>query len=341
VLVPAILDSAGAHCSIDAKAIRTHRAWVGRTGKASGMSSAQFCQSCGHRLLPDVRFCTNCGNPAAAREGDDFTIPPRSAQDQWPGTPEPFEPPVPRARPVQQAQPVQRAQPVHRPQGRPPPPPRSRRPLLAVLIAVIVIGAGTGIALAAMHSHKPRSTAAGGIANHSSHTPAASTSPTSSPTSASSSAAAVPPRQQAAQALAGLLSQSGSDRAAVVGAVAAVQSCSGNLSQDEKVFRNSASSRQSLLAQLSDLPHRSLLPQAMLTDLTAGWQASVQADQDFVTWVQDEISQGCSMDSKADPAFAAATAPDTEATIDKKAFLRLWNPIAVSYSLPTYQYTEI
>jgi hypothetical protein len=212
--------------------------------------------------------------------------------------------------------------------------------LLAALIAVIVIGGGTGIALAAMHSHKPRSTAVGSVASRS-HNSTGSTSPSSSPTSASSSPAAVPPRQQAAQALAGLLSQSGSDRAAVVGAVAAVQSCSGNLSQDESVFRNSASSRQSLLTQLSNLPHRSLLPQAMLTDLTAGWQASVQADQDFVTWVQDEISQGCSMNSKADPAFAAATAPDTEATIDKKAFLRQWNPIAVSYSLPTYQYTQI
>lgn len=328
--VPAVLDTVAAHCSIDPKAKGTRPAWVGRRGKASTMSSAQFCHRCGQQLLPDVRFCTACGYPTAQpahdagqRSGDygadlppdDYTIPP--AQQ-------------PRVDPP-------RGQP---PRGRPSR--GSRRPLLAVLIAVIVIGAGTGIAIAAMQSHKtPGTTAAGSTASHGSHSPAVSTAASSTPTSAPSSGAPVPSREQAAQALAGLLSQSGSDRAAVVGAVAAVQSCSGDLSRDETVFRDSASSRQSLLTKLSDLPHRSALPMTMLDDLTAGWQASVQADQDFATWVRDEISAGCSTDSKANLAFADATAPDNEATADKKAFLRQWNPIAATYSLQRYQYTQI
>jgi hypothetical protein len=271
-------------------------------------SPARFCYRCGHELQPDVRFCTACGHQAE---------PPRAD----PGQPSGYGA-VPTAVDFTI------------------PPRRSRRPLLVALVAVIVIGAGTGIAIAAMPSHKtPGSDAAGNTANHTSHSPAVSASATSKPTSAPPPSP--PPQEQAAQALANLLAQSGSDRAKVLGAVSAVESCSGSLSRDETVFRNAASSRQTLLTKLSDLPHRSKLPARMLADLTAGWQASITADQDFATWVQDEISQGCSTHSQANPAFKDAGVPDTQATTDKKAFVRQWNPIAARYSLPKYQYSQI
>jgi hypothetical protein len=79
----------------------------------------------------------------------------------------------------------------------------------------------------------------------------------------------------------------------------------------------------------------------MLQDLTAAWQASGQADQDFATWTHDEISQGCSTNDQSDASYQAATAPDNQATKDKKAFAALWAAIANEYDLPLYQYNQI
>ena len=102
--------------------------------------------------------------------------------------------------------------------------------------------------------------------------PAPSAAP--SPVSSAVSSPALPPRRQAAQALAVLLAQSGTDRAAVTQAVGAVADCSAGLSQDEAIFSNAASSHQALLGKLAALPDRSALPASMLQDLTTAWQAS-------------------------------------------------------------------
>jgi hypothetical protein len=74
----------------------------------------------------------------------------------------------------------------------------------------------------------------------------------------------------------------------------------------------------------------------MLRDLTSAWQASLEADQDFEAWAQDQVSSGC-VPNQPDLHFQAANGPDLRATADKKAFLRLWNPLAVHYNLATYQ----
>jgi hypothetical protein len=151
----------------------------------------------------------------------------------------------------------------------------------------------------------------------------------------------VPPQRQAAQALAALLAQSGTDRAAVTRAVGAVADCSPGLSQDETIFSNAASSHQALLGKLAALPDRSALPAAMLQDLTMAWQASGDADQDFANWTRDEISHGCSTNYRSDSSYRAAVGPDGQATRDKKAFAALWTAIATEYGLPLYQYNQI
>ena len=173
---------------------------------------------------------------------------------------------------------------------------------------------------------------------------APATAPASSPVSSSPSAVsspALPPRRQAAQALAGLLAQSGTDRAAVTQAFNAVADCSPGLSQDETTFSTAASSRQALLGKLAALTDRSALPASMLQDLTTAWQASGQADQDFANWTQDEISHGCSTNYQSDASYRAAMVPDKQATKDKKAFAALWTAIANEYGLPSYQYNQI
>jgi hypothetical protein len=163
----------------------------------------------------------------------------------------------------------------------------------------------------------------------------------SSSVPAAVSSPALPPQRQAAQALAALLAQSGTDRAAVTQAVSAVADCSPGLSQDETIFRTAASSHQALLAKLAGLPGRSALPASMLQDLTTAWQASGQADQDFANWTRDEISHGCSTDYQSDASYQAATRPDEQATKDKQAFAALWTAIANEYGLPSYQYNQI
>jgi hypothetical protein len=147
--------------------------------------------------------------------------------------------------------------------------------------------------------------------------------------------------EQAAQALSSLLAQSGTDRSAVVNAVSTVETCSGDLSQDETTFSQATSQRQALLSKLAALPGRSMLSAPMVQDLTLAWQASAQADQDFVKWTQDEIAQGCTTNDQSDPSFKAATAPDNEATKYKKAFAALWAPVASQYGLPAYQYNQL
>ncbi len=171
----------------------------------------------------------------------------------------------------------------------------------------------------------------------SSPAPSAVSSPATSPVSPP----ALPPRRQAAQALAALLAQSGTGRAAVTQAVTAVAGCSAGLSQDETIFSNAASSHQALLGKLAALPDRSALPASMLQDLTAAWQASGEADQDFARWTQDEISQGCSTNYQSDASYQAAAAPDDQATKDKKAFAAMWAAIANEYGLPLYPYNQI
>ncbi|HJY56252.1 MAG TPA: hypothetical protein VJ418_07715, partial [Streptosporangiaceae bacterium] len=150
-----------------------------------------------------------------------------------------------------------------------------------------------------------------------------------------------PSRRQAAQALAVLLAQSGTDRTAITQAVSAVEDCSPGLSQDETTFSDAASSRQALLGKLAALPDRSALPASMLQDLTTAWQASGKADQDFANWTQDEISHGCSTNYQSDASYRAATGPDDRATQDKKAFAALWTAIANEYGLPSYHYNQI
>jgi len=121
----------------------------------------------------------------------------------------------------------------------------------------------------------------------------------------------------------------------------AVAACSPGLRQDETIFANAASSHQALLGKLAALPGRSALPAPMLQDLTAAWQASGQADQDFAQWTRDEISHGCSTNFQSDASYQAAGAPDGQATKDKQAFAALWTAIADEYGLPLYQYNQI
>ena len=150
-----------------------------------------------------------------------------------------------------------------------------------------------------------------------------------------------PARQQAAQGLSALLAQSVAVRGSVVSAFGDLTRCGPQVAQDAAAFRQAAASRERLISRLAALPGRSALPAPMIAALTKAWQASVQADQDFAAWAQDESSHGCHKNSTSDPHFRAAAGPDNRATQYKKVFTASWNPIAAQYGLPTYQWDQL
>jgi hypothetical protein len=202
--------------------------------------------------------------------------------------------------------------------------------LLGVVAIAVVVGALTAAFLVFAPFHHKNAVAQ-------------QTSPpvTAQPSSAAASPSSVPAPQQAAESLAGLLQKSVADRSAIAQAVSDVNQCGPNLNQDPSVFEAAATSRQNLLAQLANLPDRSALSPAMLAVLTSAWQNSIKADQDFAEWARDEISQGCTPDDQSDPGAEAAVGPDGQATTSKESFVRLWDPVAAQYGLPSYQWNQL
>jgi hypothetical protein len=163
----------------------------------------------------------------------------------------------------------------------------------------------------------------------------------SAPAQAQGSATQSAAERVAAQALAGLLAQSATDHSSIANAVTDVNKCGPNLTSDVHVFRQAASSRRQLLTKLATLPDRSALPTQVTQQLTSAWQASQQADEDYTAWAGDQISHSCKADDTSNANYQAATAPDNQATAAKMAFVGLWNPIAASYGLPSYQWNEL
>jgi hypothetical protein len=191
-----------------------------------------------------------------------------------------------------------------------------RRMPVPVIVAAALVAIVAGVVIFWAHSG---GTAAGG---------ATGTTPSSSSQDA---------RRLAAVRLSGLVAQSVTDRTAVIDAAADVRGCGSSLGQDAQTFARAGSSRQLLLSRLGSLPGRSLLPAAMLRDLTGAWQASAQVDTDLARWAQDNIAHGCHGHSRSDARLRASVVPEAQAGADKQAFASLWNPVARQYGLTTYQ----
>jgi hypothetical protein len=243
--------------------------------------------------------------------------------------------------------------------GPPPGPPRQpprrhdgNRPgtSLTLWIIVLVVLLGGGAAAALLIAHPFRHAAAGGTAaGATSPAVAASAAAPDATTGAASPAASPAPsasasavtEQQAATRVASMLSQSGSDRAAIVSAAASVGSCGSGLDSAAKVFDDAATSRQSLLASLTSMPGRAALPPALISDLTSAWQASIAADQAYAQWANDEVTKVCVPNDTSDAGYLATKTPNANATKYKKAFVAQWNPVAARYGLTRYQQGQL
>ena len=177
----------------------------------------------------------------------------------------------------------------------------------------------------------------------SSQSPSPSQSATPSPTSPVSqdSTATTSNVAQVVRRLGDLLATSALQRQGVSGATADIADCT-NLEQAQSRLSNSAGQRQALLNQLSNVPVSSLPGGAqMLSDLTNGWQASIESDNSYAQWAADEISQGCTPNDTGDSNYQAAQGTDQEATSDKGNFTTAWDALAPQYGLPSYSASDI
>ena len=102
-----------------------------------------------------------------------------------------------------------------------------------------------------------------------------------------------------------------------------MEGCKG-LPADAQTFSKAAANRGTLLSKLAQLPGRSALPAAMISDLTNGWQASATVDADLAKWATSEAGH-CKKNDLKNPAYAASLPFDSKATNGKTAFVKQWN----------------
>ena len=198
------------------------------------------------------------------------------------------------------------------------------------LIPALAIGAVALIAIVALV-----------IANSGGGSPSPNASSGSAGATTSATPASDAAQKAAAQQLAALLPQSGSDHAAVNAAVGDLDACK-RLKPARTALGTAQQNRENLLAQLRTLPGRDALPPDLLAALTAAEQASAQVDGHLHDWAQDLINGGCDpKTAQNDPQYQASLGGDTTASTNKAKFIKLWNPLAQKYGLQTYQTGQI
>jgi hypothetical protein len=206
---------------------------------------------------------------------------------------------------------------------------------VAVAVGIVIVVFGTH----ALSSMTGSSSSGNGTAAAPMPIASSANGTTASTGTSASSGTSVMTQQQAATALSGLLVQSGTDLADINAAIASVKGCT-DLTADAQTFTKVAANRRTLLAKLKQLPGRSALSPAMLTDLTDGWQASATVDTDLANWATSEVGH-CAKNDLGNPAYTASLPYDSKATSVKTAFLQQWNGLARKYGLTAYRPSQI
>jgi hypothetical protein len=71
---------------------------------------------------------------------------------------------------------------------------------------------------------------------------------------------------------------------------------------------------------------------AVKSDLITALRDSLDADQDYLTWAQQQLNTGCTPTAQSS-AYATAYAADQQANAAKAQFAQVWDPIAARYGL--------
>ncbi|HVB41522.1 MAG TPA: protein kinase [Streptosporangiaceae bacterium] len=207
------------------------------------------------------------------------------------------------------------------PQYSPPPGRRSHGTLISVLVAALAVAAAAVTTAVVLTSHDKNNTNSGSTLSP----------PPSSLAPATVSSAA---RAQAAQ-LSKLLGTSVQSHGALQTAVLDIEdNCTSlsasQFSADVAAIQSADNQRQTEYNQAQGLDTSALRSGAALkSDLMTALFASLQADNNYLSWAQQEQS-GCFVSSQSS-AYAAANAHSSRASAAKSDFASLWNPIAPSY----------
>jgi len=190
----------------------------------------------------------------------------------------------------------------------------------AVVAAVTVAAVAVAVAPAS-HGHGiPQSTPT------SLTSPAVRTSPVS-PTSASPSPS--PSSRAEATAVSKLLTSGATSSIRLTDATDNVQACT-DLSRGVRQIQRVRDQRQAEYDQAQNLSTGALPGGAELkTDLTQALSYSLMADNDYLTWAQQQVAD-CQVGSQS----SAAVTAGARARNYKAMFVSRWNPIAAQYALP-------
>ncbi|MFI1223048.1 MULTISPECIES: hypothetical protein [unclassified Streptomyces] len=169
---------------------------------------------------------------------------------------------------------------------------------------------------------------------------AAQSSPVADPTTK----AAPDPAKPQAEGLDKLLADSNNSRAAVIGAVEKIKSCK-DLDRANTDLKGAAQQRRDLVTRLEGLTVDKLPENAALTSsLNRAWKASAAADEHYATWARQakknkSVCKGGQARSTNET--AKANQQSGVATQAKREASKLWNAIAVKYSLTEHTPTEL
>jgi serine/threonine protein kinase len=199
----------------------------------------------------------------------------------------------------------------------------SRRPglIMLILAATAAAAAAVAIGVAATNRSAPDTPAASRPAATSAAAPTPSPAPSASAL-ASGQAAAVD----------SLLESSAATRKTLHRAVVDVLDCM-NLSGAASHIQDTVSQRVAQYNQASALP-ASALPDgaAVKSDLIAALRASLDADENYLTWARQQLNLGCTPPAQSS-AYSAAYSADRLADAAKEAFVQVWNPVAAKYGI--------
>ena len=88
---------------------------------------------------------------------------------------------------------------------------------------------------------------------------------------------------------------------------------------------------------VSDLPSGAALTATLLSAL----DHSQRADRAFAAWATELADGSCVTGDTGTANFRKADRESTAATADKKKFVALWNPIAKTYGLTAFAYSDV
>lgn len=222
------------------------------------------------------------------------------------------------------------------------PPERSSHKLAGMVAALVVValvvgatwlmvssspgrieGAGSALAAASTGRTKPSPTQPGGAPH--------------SPTAADSQAATE------AKSVDTLLDESSRSRKVITPELSALTKGCDKVDPATAVgdLNTAIHDRTDVLRQLPAMPLAAIPNGAALRQkLTRAMTASVQADRDYLRWVQLLVSSGCASTDHSG-LVAGNTVSTRQATPAKRAFVSMWNPLAKKYGLPHRADTDL